>query len=78
MIKELRRRVLAIVLIFTICIGLFLPIKVQANDTTEKIPINAKTEETSINNTVEERIAVDDPDNGIYYISNITTIITIT
>ncbi len=71
MIKELRRRVLAIVLIFTICIGLFLPIKVQANDTTEKIPINAKTEETSINNTVEERIAVDDPDNGIYYISNI-------
>ena len=46
MIKELKRRVLAIVLIFTICIGLFLPIKVQANDTTEKIPINAKREET--------------------------------
>lgn len=34
MIKNFKRRVLAMVLIFTICIGLFLPLNVQANDAT--------------------------------------------
>lgn len=82
MIKNFKRRVLAMVLIFTICIGLFLPLNVQANDATAENLINDTTEETLINDIIEknqitdtaEKRLVDDTENNIYYISNISEI----
>lgn len=82
MVKNFKRRVLAMVLILTICIGLFLPLNVQANNETEKVLTDATEEEALINdiiektqmtNNTEERL-VDDTENNIYYISNIAEI----
>ena len=83
MVKNFKRRVLAMVLILTICIGLFLPLNVQANNETEKVLTDATEEEALINdiiektqmtNNTEERL-VDDTENNIYYISNIAEIV---